>query len=272
MLSKLIGYEWKATRRIYLPAFLAIAVLSVLNAITLTLYDSGKGFGTPGMILLMLYIFAMFAIWVLAFGYMIVRFNRNLLGDEGYLMFTLPAKPSELIASKAIMSTIWMILTAFVCAVSLFLIVTPLMIAGNGGWIYFWRNLQLTNAWNELVNVMGFNLVTIPLELLVLGVIGTFASCLHFYSCLSLGALANRHRLAWAFGAYVAFGVVQNILSALVMYILDRLSFLDNFAYSLTPNGQVNAVLILFIVWYIIWAIINFAITNYVLSRHLNLQ
>ena len=167
MLSKLIGYEFYATRRVYLPAFLAVIVLAVLNAVLMATVWNVDTFSAPAGIVLTLYVLALFAIWVMALIYMIHRFHRNLLCDEGYLMFTLPAKPSQLIWAKAIASVIWMVLTAIVCFASLCIVVTPLMVVNvqDVSWGLFGRDLSslLSIVWHDY----GMALIIVPLEAIV---------------------------------------------------------------------------------------------------------
>ena len=47
---------------------------------------------------------------------MVYRFYKNLMTDEGYLMFTLPVSRSQLIWSKLIVSMAWGILSAVLAA------------------------------------------------------------------------------------------------------------------------------------------------------------
>ena len=86
MLSKLIGYEFRATRRIFFPAYLALLALSVLNAVSFALTSSLDDLSLPSGLLMMVYVVAIMAVAFLSLAYMIVRFYQNLLGDEGYLM------------------------------------------------------------------------------------------------------------------------------------------------------------------------------------------
>ena len=97
MLSKLLKYEFRATGRIMLPVYALLlvscggctlfgsllgrypesTVLSVVQTVFATLF----GVTTFGMLLLTLVL-------------MVYRFYKNLMTDEGYLMFTLPVSRS----------------------------------------------------------------------------------------------------------------------------------------------------------------------------------
>lgn len=268
MLRKLIGTEFQATRRIFLPAYGVLLILTLLNAVGMIITERTSVFDVPSGILLTTYVFAMFAVCVLSFAYMINRFYKNLLGDEGYLMFTLPVRPSQLIWSKAIVSTLWMILTAIVCMISVFLLIMPLVII-DVDFSIAWS--QLMNGLSILMQQFGINLVTIPVELIILCIIYVLNFCMHIYACLSIGGLANRHRLGWSFVAYLAFGIVTQIIMTIGMMICDKLP-LPNIVNMMSSNTQMHFVLISASAFFVICTIINFVITNYILSKRLNLQ
>ena len=97
MLGKLIKYEFKATGRILLPLYGALLVFALINRL---LFRSSldetinNTFGTIGGIANILSVFAygctMAAVFVVTFFVIVQRFYKNILGDEGYLMNTLP--------------------------------------------------------------------------------------------------------------------------------------------------------------------------------------
>ena len=111
MLSKLLRHEFRATGRIMLPVYALLlvscggctlfgrllgrypesTVLSVVQTVFATLF----GVTTFGMLLLTLVL-------------MVYRFYKNLMTDEGYLMFTLPVSRSQLIWSKLLVALVWL--------------------------------------------------------------------------------------------------------------------------------------------------------------------
>lgn len=274
MLSKLISYEFKSTRRIFLPAYGVLLILSILNGVFIALPDNMmEHISTPFGIILTVYILALFAVCVVTFAYMINRFYKNLLGDEGYLMFTLPARPSQLIWSKCITSTLWMFFTAILCCVSIFLLMMPSLITHN--------NLILgpgMNLWQAFTRIMGdlwrgysFHIITLPVLSIILGIIWTANFCMHIYACLSIGSLANKHRLGCAFLAYLGFSVLWEILLTFGMWVSD---FLPDWHLSLSLEhiSSMYLAALLLLLYYVVKLAVNFVITNYILSRRLNLQ
>jgi len=105
MLLKLLKYELKSTGSRFLVAFAVyIGVFAVLftffrdNVILTTVFT------VSGLI----------ALVVITMLTMFQRYNANLYGNEGYLMFTLPVKGRELLLSKLISTLIWMIALSIV--------------------------------------------------------------------------------------------------------------------------------------------------------------
>ena len=121
MLSKLLRHEFRATGRIMLPVYALLlvscggctlfgsllgrypesTVLSVVQTVFATLF----GVTTFGMLLLTLVL-------------MVYRFYKNLMTDEGYLMFTLPVSRSQLIWSKLLVSLVWSVLSTVLAALA----------------------------------------------------------------------------------------------------------------------------------------------------------
>jgi hypothetical protein len=97
MLPKLIRYEFKALARVLPTIYLGLVVLAVAAGIS---FHSDKSLlnGIFASILLI----AVTALFFINLVFVIVRFRDNLLNDEGYLMLTLPVRPWEHIAAKAI--------------------------------------------------------------------------------------------------------------------------------------------------------------------------
>ena len=121
MLAKLIKHEFKATACIFLPILGTVLVLTGAAALTVKLggilvLPGGTGWGGPvlglasGLLCLLTFI-AMMAMMTAAVVVTIQRFYKNLLGDEGYLMFTLPVTPAQHITAKLAVGTVWTLLS-----------------------------------------------------------------------------------------------------------------------------------------------------------------
>ena len=129
MLGKLMKYELRATARTMLPGFAAVIVLAGLTRLSAELLMSRGDFLTlVGTIVTVLFVLACMAIGILALIIMIQRFRDNLLGDQGYLMHTLPVTETQLVTSKLISSTVWSLCSILAACLS-FGILAVLMMA-----------------------------------------------------------------------------------------------------------------------------------------------
>jgi len=112
MLGKLIKHEFKATTRLLLPIYLVLIALAMICKLVHSL-DIFKGILSliPGTIKIV-YIISIFASLLITVVLTVMRFYKNLVSDEGYLMFTLPVKASGLISSKLLVSVCWLLINA----------------------------------------------------------------------------------------------------------------------------------------------------------------
>ena len=276
MLSKLMYHEFKATRRVFFPAYGIVLALAVISSIFMILSNSLQRLAVPLTLLLVAYGLSLFAVGVLSFVYMIVRFYKNLLCDEGYLMFTLPATPAQLIWSKCIVSTIWMVVSTILCIVTLGILLIPLMLGMfSTADASFWNTIHL--GFQYIAQTCGIHAITFPILLIVLGIVYIANSCMHIYACLAVGGLFNKHRLGAAVIAFIVFAIAWNIILTALLSVSSKISHVfswDPFSYSAFTNGLSASYLFIIgsIVVVIVCMLVNFCITNYLFKRHLNLQ
>ena len=92
MLIKLMKHEFRATGRIMLPLYLVLLVTAVgANFTTRGLLSTQyKLLDVLGALLVMAFVVAIMGVCVMSMVVMVQRFYKNLLGDEGYVMMTLP--------------------------------------------------------------------------------------------------------------------------------------------------------------------------------------
>jgi hypothetical protein len=276
MLSKLMYHEFKATRRVFFPAYGIMIALAVISSVFMILSSSLQRLAVPLTLLLVAYGLSLFAVGILSFVYMIVRFYKNLLCDEGYLMFTLPATPAQLIWSKCIVSTIWMVVSTILCIVTLGILLIPLMLGTvSTADASFWQSIHL--GFQYIAQTCGIHAITFPILLIVLGIVYIANSCMHIYACLAVGGLFNKHRLGAAVIAFIVFAIVWNIILTTLLSISSKISNVfswDPFSYSAFTNGLSASYLFVIgsIVVVIVCMLVNFCITNYIFKRHLNLQ
>lgn len=262
MLGKLIKYELRATGRTFLPLYGAIIVVSLIQRLfgrtSGSLYEElNKIGGITTLILVALFM----ALAVITIIVTVQRFHKNLLSDEGYLMFTLPTKIRSLIASKLIVAVIWTIVSGIVGIISVsILFVTgefvSMFAAGFGGFM------------QKLIEVMGTAEGQMAMWMCIQMMLATLLSYVQFILMIYLSlAIAqfpkfNKHRVA---SSFIAFFVINMLLSFGAGFI----GFNINLDIQINnPNG---IMLIANLIALALCAVF-FEATNYILNRHLNLE
>lgn len=267
MLNKLIKYEIKSVARYFVPLYGLILSISLMLGLTsgrfFTEYTGQMGgtifFATLTAILVSVYI----ALTVVTIIMIVTRFNRNLLGDEGYLMMTLPVKVEEVIHSKWISAMLWMILSTIVAIL--------------GFTFLFIRQLS-TETFMLIFERLGDILSEVDNFAVLLVVANVFLAFLHsiftIYFSLSLAHLSpfNKHRNIWAVVIYVMIGNVVAIVSNKVLELLNPGFIEDEFYGSIEFWNSFNRFLGTSLLLQIVLACIFFYSTHHILSKKLNLE
>lgn len=106
MLLKLIKYEIKSTYVRFLVACIVFTFICIFAPLFVSvIIPSAKG-GWLSELGVSIIVSGIMAFDIFIFVSIFQRYNRNLYGNEGYLMFTLPVSGSKLLMSKVITSTV----------------------------------------------------------------------------------------------------------------------------------------------------------------------
>ena len=221
MLRKLIKHEFKATARLIPLLFLIVLTMSVAVHFALKLYDIND---LPVVLELLLALFmllfgaALGAVFIVCIVVMVIRFKRNLLGDEGYLTMTLPVSLSSLIWAKIIVSVIWLILAAIVDFIAVF--------------IAYLTNSSIVDAfrdiWDILMRLSGGNAAVFiegAVELIIVGLFSVVASCLNFYAALSIGHGFARGKMGFSVLFYFVLSTAASITRIVILAALGQSVF-----------------------------------------------
>lgn len=250
MLGKLLKYEYKATGRVLLPIYLMMIMFAFVSA---AMFKTSFEIATT--IALLIFIGICVASIVITIIITVQRFQKNLLTDEGYLMFTLPVTQTSLIFSKLIVAVTWGIVGSLIGLIS--------------GSIFAFINVPFqdisqffTELWRLLATIGGREI-----SYIILSLVGTILNYTTFvliiYLSLSFGQLpiAGKHRNAMTllgfFGIYVVYCIFAAVLGNLVDNVFT-MSMLGLFASAVTMEALIAAALFLGI--------------NLILKKHLNLE
>ncbi len=230
MLSMLLKHEFRATGRRMLPTLGVLALLGLLANLSIRLLEKDLG-GTLFKIILGLFIAAFFigitVVWIMTLVLMISRFYRNLLKDEGYLMFTLPTDTHALVWSKLIVSTVWFFASAL-------LIILLMMLTGANIAKLSIDDLQAaTMGFGEVMEVLhelgvtNGSLWLLAGELVLASVITCLTTCLHFYAAMGLGQMSATKKGLWSVLAFIGINIAFQIIGGTLFSGLSESGSLD---------------------------------------------
>ena len=261
MLGKLMKYDLKSMFKVFVPLWLALLAVSVINRFTTNFSGRGGMISTlPTVIFMILYVGLIIAVMVVAIALIIMRFYHGLLKDEGYLMFTLPVKPWQLVTSKCLTATIVSILS-FIAA-----ILSVCFIAMDGAAIK-----EIVRGIQQMAQYLtGDMVLTCVLGILSI-IAAVIASVTHIYASLAIGHLAHSHRIGWAVVAYIGINMLFSALGVMFGSMADHYHW--QFEFNI-QNGvvAVNLILLGLLILCIIQIVIFFVVTERILSKKLNLE
>ncbi len=214
----------------------------------------------------MLLIILFTALGIMALVFICERFYKGLLGDEGYLMFTLPVTNTQHIAAKGITAMLLELITCVVAVISGILFLT---VYDAHGFFEVLRNIPHYLGMVDFPRGTGWVIA----EFIAAMIIGGAAEILQIYAAISLGHLAKDHRAGMSFLAYVVLNMALSVLMRLAAYIVDiipgiRIELLfDEFSMGLFA-GVIGVI----IACELIKGAVFFFLSKYILDRKLNLE
>lgn len=270
MFFRLLKYDFRSMLKQFAMIWPAALVLAVINRFTVSSMDSTSNTGEmvagTAMIVFVAIMIAMFVVSVI---FVIQRFFKGLLGDEGYLMHTLPVQTWELILSKLVCAVAVTVISIVIAVVSIIIICSvfmePVDISFFQVFRWFWR----------VFDADVLNALVVLAEVFLLFLVGTAQSYLMLYLAMAVGHLFSKNRAAMSVAAYIAIQVIVNTLFGFFYGIFGRsvLHFLNSILSIASWNwGKTH-----FSLWGMIFSTaavsaVYFFLTNYILQNKLNLE
>ena len=107
MLGKLLKYDFRSMGKSFALIWPAALVLALINHFVLPYDESGVEVNELlAIVTVIAFVSVLFAMFVAVMIFVIQRFYKGLLGDEGYLMHTLPVRPWQLVLSKLLCAVV----------------------------------------------------------------------------------------------------------------------------------------------------------------------
>ena len=278
MLKKLFKQEWKS----FFPAptitmiVLAVVTLILMSTFMTSFWEQENNIFVDLFASLTIIAYA-FCLAALSFCVMIctaVRFYKNLFTDEGYLMFTLPVKASDLLLSKLLVATCFRLIAA------VFTILSILGVASVA--ILYISDTSVVQFLKEFVDLFGEALtelqeyMPIPIPflffwLLALGACSLLFSTLFLYACICLGQLWSKHKIG---GAIIAYFSLRFIMRSFRQLFSVPLSEIFSSYYEIENITAGTWLLLMFISLLVMGGLCvgMYCICNYIMSKKLNLE
>lgn len=264
MLGKLIKNEFRSTFRYYWIFFVAFLGLSaafgVINKIMTDNENINAVFQIFALLLAIVYIFAAFFMSLAPIIFSALRFNRSVLGNEGYLTNTLPISTSKIVGAKVLVASVWFILTAIwstVCSLLSSLI--------SSSFKNFVKSIK--EAYGPI-----FDKIEEEPMLLVVGLIGLALLCISIilveYASFSFSQVFNSYR--GLKGSFIMIGI---LIIHLIIFCIFAIVLVDD----ILGNNASDTAITYWIfgvmgVNGILFGGISYFITQWALKKHLNLQ
>lgn len=292
MLRKLCKYEFRSIFRTLIPIYIVVIAVSIITSISIAMnvdyadvkyVDNSVQWAIEmnlpyklqhifTFVMSLAYFAVMVALFVLTVVIILQRFYKGLLCDEGYLMFTLPVKPWQLITSKGITAFVMTILSGIVSCISIFIMMLgslpyPLKFLAELFSLQNW--IRIFGQLNEIVPMWGVYV----LEFIILVIISSLASLYQIYASMAIGHLAKKNRILMSVVAYVAISMILSFVGG-IFGVFSALTIQSSQNYLSINAGEafLHALLIFSVITSIIEFVVFFVITERILSKKLNLE
>ena len=256
MLLRLLKYDFRAMWKRFSLIWGAALALALVNRFTL-FRDTGDAVFSqdgPFMFAFMCVIAAMF---VIAMIFVVDRFSKGLLGDEGYLMHTLPVRSWQLVVSKLICALV----TWVGCGVVALFSPVLMLPLGLSDLLQFpfWSDI-----FRGLVEHPGVLALMAESCLVILSFLVLFIASM--YLAMAVGHLFSRHRRLISVAAFIG-------LYILIADLYER-AFSVRFVQSLMDAATVNAYssMLAAIAIMLVPAVIFLALVCWILDHRLDLE
>lgn len=251
MLRKLLKHEFRATARIMAPLYLVVLAMGFGGGLSI------QGLALDGRWIKLACVLGCTALCIVTAVFLIWQFSHSLLGDEGYLMLTLPVSVHQHIGAKMLAAVVWFLGSLAVAVLSLVLLVrTSELGFGSAA-----DSASLVQIGGRPVVRFTGEMGRLLAEGLLLCLISCCTFCLQFYASLAAGHSLTRHK--WL-GSAAVFVLLQAVTS--------RVIGLVPFSSGLQAGGAfLHQVLWTSIAVTAAVGAVYYLLTAYFLKHHLNL-
>ena len=258
MLWKLLKYDFRSMWKTFSLVWAASLVIALINRFTLPFNEQadaliGDGDGILSIVTALAFFGVLFAMFVAVMIFIIQRFYRGLLGDEGYLMHTLPVRSWQLVLSK-------LICAVFVSSASMVIVFLACLLLFPINWGEVFRDDFFQTLW-KLVTEEPDALLYL-FEMCVMVALGLALCIAIAYLAMAVGHLFRR-RIIMSVVAFIGL----DILGSLYIDFVDELGIIDLIAQAGSHMELWAANLMIALP-----TAVMFLAVSYILKNRLNLE
>ncbi len=210
MFGKLLKHEFRATFRTLLPLILGLLGAALLARGSIWLMDTvdNPAVNVFGGFMITIFVLACIAALVLTVVYMIVRFVKSVLSDEGYLTHTLPVSVHSILLSRLLVSFVSLLVITVSVVVSI-LVVT----------FHIEDAQQILRVLKEIfLGQKEVGKVVILLAAMLF--LGFLVEILHFYAAMSVGHSFANKKGGFSVLFYFVMYFAQQIVSTIALVVV----------------------------------------------------
>ena len=257
MLLKLLKYDFRSMWKTFSLVWAACLVIALVNRFTLP-FD-GRASVEIGdneilsLVTTLAFFGVLFAMFVAVMIFIVQRFYRGLLGDEGYLMNTLPVHTWQLVLSK-------LVCAVFVSIASMVVVFLACLLLFPLNWSEVFRFGFFQTLWRGLTEHPDSLLYLF--EMCVMVALGLALCIVMVYLSMAVGQLFS-HRIIMSVVAFIGLDILGSLYINLVdeLGLVDMASRLGEHAGLWTANAMI-----------LLPTVVMFWVTSLLLKTRLNLE
>ncbi len=264
MLGKLLKYEFRSTARYFLPIYAALLIIAGISAM---LNHNIQAVSTGHVVLGGLYGLLAVALSIISVVVIISRFYKNLLGSEGYLMFTLPVTAGQNILGKLIPALCWGIGSILLG------LITIIPVSHNSVDIFSYVSSLSLPELNDWQFWLCFA------EGIIACILSAAAGILFCYFCMGIGQLFNEHKFIASVVTFLGIRTILQVIGSILLIWAARSDRLQEFLSGLIDPLFVNGMpsylaplgMLIPIIFALVVCLLYFFLTRWLLGKKLNL-
>ena len=258
MLGKLLKHEWIATSRRYLLFYVVLAAMTVLAAIIHAIPVDNILFNIGEFAFLTLYVISLIGVIFCSTGMAVVRFYKNMVSDEGYLTFTLPAKVGQLVFSKFLVAMCCQVLSVLLVTLSLICV----YVLGHIGWSELMKGVSfIFESADTLLPVFCFMIL-----------ISMMYQMLLYYLSIAIGQLFHSHKILAAVIAYCVLAFAFEIIMVVIMFGVCGVVGFEEVVVQMSTTKGMTVFYLISTVWIAVMGAAEYFVICYLLKKKLNLN